>query len=139
MGAKREVMNLNHAFGFLFVGTVFGLLPRFAPGWCPATGVDGTSAREIWLQLMSVLLIGVAVSLIVRRTLGVIASLLEYDPQRRRESAYGEGAAGHEAFVLNKPPGLTFVIIQQVELEDWGVNGLPAAEHRRQTARESSG
>jgi hypothetical protein len=97
-------MNLNHAFGFLFVGTVFGLLPRFAPGWCPATGVDGTSGREIWLQLMSVLLIGVAVSLIVRRTLSVIASLLEYDPQRRRAAELGEDVVGHAAFVLNKAP-----------------------------------
>jgi 4-oxalocrotonate tautomerase len=33
--------------------------------------------------------------------------------------------------VLNKPPGLTFVVIQEVEMEDWGVDGLPAAEHRR--------
>jgi hypothetical protein len=97
-------MNLNHAFGFLLVGTVFGLLPRFAPGWCPATGVDGTSAREIWLQLMSALLIGVAVSHIARRMLSVLGSLLAYDPQRRRAAEPLEGAVGHEAFVLNKAP-----------------------------------
>lgn len=76
-------MNLNHAFGFLFVGTVFGLLPRFAPGWCPPIGVDGTSAREIWLQCMSALLIGVALQHCLRRVLGVLATMLEYDPQRR--------------------------------------------------------
>ncbi len=99
---NNHSMNLNHAFGFLLVGTVFGLLPRFAPGWCPPTGVDGTSAREIWLQLMSALLIGVAVSHLARRTLAVIVSLLEYDPQRRRAGAQFDGAVGHEALVLNK-------------------------------------
>ena len=76
-------MNLNHAFGFLFVGTVFGLLPRFAPGLCPVTGVDGTSAREMWLQLMSALLIGIALVYSVQRMFSVLASMMEYDPQRR--------------------------------------------------------
>jgi 4-oxalocrotonate tautomerase len=49
------------------------------------------------------------------------------------------GATDLLANVLNKPPGLTFVIIQEVEMSDWGVNGLPAAEHRRQAADEPSG
>jgi hypothetical protein len=86
-------MNLNHAFGFLFVGTVFGLLPRFAPGWCPATGIDGTSARELWLQLMSALLIGIAVSHLGRRMCSFAASLLAYD--------FGHRTAG-DVYVLNK-------------------------------------
>jgi 4-oxalocrotonate tautomerase len=37
--------------------------------------------------------------------------------------------------VLGKPPSLTFVVIQEVELEDWGVGGLPVEEYRRQSAR----
>lgn len=80
---KESIMNLNHAFGFLFVGTVFGLLPRFAPGLCPVTGVDGTSAREIWLQLMSALLIGIALVYTLQRMFSGLATLMEYDPQRR--------------------------------------------------------
>jgi 4-oxalocrotonate tautomerase len=36
--------------------------------------------------------------------------------------------------VLNKPPGLTFVVIQEVELDDWGIGGLPVEEYHRQTA-----
>lgn len=76
-------MNLNHAFGFLFVGTIFGLLPRFAPGWCPPTGIDGTSPRELWLQLMSTVMIGIAVVYCGRRILSALAMMLEYDPQRR--------------------------------------------------------
>ncbi|MBP3953884.1 tautomerase family protein [Gemmata sp. G18] len=36
--------------------------------------------------------------------------------------------------MLNKPPGLTFVVIEEVGMENWGVNGLPAAEYRRRAA-----
>jgi 4-oxalocrotonate tautomerase len=41
--------------------------------------------------------------------------------------------------VLGKPPGLTFVVIQEVDMRDWGVDGLPAAEHRRRAAASSPG
>ena len=36
--------------------------------------------------------------------------------------------------VLNKPLDATFVVIDQVEMEDWGVGGLPVDEWRRQKA-----
>jgi len=32
--------------------------------------------------------------------------------------------------VLNKDPATTFVVIDEVALEDWGVGGLPVAEYR---------
>jgi 4-oxalocrotonate tautomerase len=38
-----------------------------------------------------------------------------------------------------QPPGLTFVVIQEVELDDWGVDGLPVAEYRRRAAAPSPG
>lgn len=34
--------------------------------------------------------------------------------------------------VLDKSPATTFVVIDEVELEDWGIGGLPAEEYRRQ-------
>jgi len=34
--------------------------------------------------------------------------------------------------VLGKHPDDTFVILQEVELEDWGRGGLPVPEYRRQ-------
>ena len=37
--------------------------------------------------------------------------------------------------VLDKPPAITFVTIDVVETEDWGVGGLPVHEHRRQNAQ----
>lgn len=76
-------MNLNHAFGFLLVGTMFGLLPRFAPGLCPMTGVDGSSAGALWLQVMSTLLIGVALLHCSGRVLSALAAVMKYDPARR--------------------------------------------------------
>ncbi|HXZ67146.1 MAG TPA: 4-oxalocrotonate tautomerase family protein, partial [Alphaproteobacteria bacterium] len=33
--------------------------------------------------------------------------------------------------VLNKPEDTTFVIIEEVEMDNWGVGGLPVAEFRR--------
>jgi 4-oxalocrotonate tautomerase len=32
--------------------------------------------------------------------------------------------------VLNKTPATTFVVIDEVALEDWGIGGLPVAEYR---------
>ncbi|MFP3563466.1 tautomerase family protein [Paraburkholderia sp. SIMBA_030] len=34
--------------------------------------------------------------------------------------------------VLNKPLEATFVVIQEVETENWGWGGLPALEYRKQ-------
>lgn len=33
--------------------------------------------------------------------------------------------------VLNKNPASTFVVIDEVALEDWGIGGLPVDEYRR--------
>jgi 4-oxalocrotonate tautomerase len=32
---------------------------------------------------------------------------------------------------LDKRPATTFVVIDEVDLEDWGVGGLPVEEYRR--------
>lgn len=34
--------------------------------------------------------------------------------------------------VLDKDPALTFVVIDEVAVEDWGVGGLPVDDYRRQ-------
>ena len=56
-----------------------------------------------------------------------------------QKAALIKGATDLLADVLGKPPGLTFVVIEEVELEDWGVGGLPVAEYRRQSAGKSAG
>lgn len=37
--------------------------------------------------------------------------------------------------VLNKSPATTFVVIDEVEFEDWGIGGLPVDEYRAQQNR----
>ena len=36
--------------------------------------------------------------------------------------------------VLNKNPATTHVVIEEVDLDNWGVGGLPVAEHRKRAA-----
>lgn len=38
--------------------------------------------------------------------------------------------------VLHKPPSLTFIVIDEVELEDWGFQGISVEEHRRRSVAE---
>jgi len=38
--------------------------------------------------------------------------------------------------VLDKSPATTFVVIDEVEMEDWGIGGLPVEDYRRQASRE---
>jgi 4-oxalocrotonate tautomerase len=56
-----------------------------------------------------------------------------------QKAALIKGATELMVDVLNKPPALTFVVIQEVELEDWGVGGLPVREYRRQAGARSPG
>jgi len=37
--------------------------------------------------------------------------------------------------VLNKAPATTFVVIDEVALEDWGIGGLQVEEYRRTAER----
>jgi 4-oxalocrotonate tautomerase len=39
--------------------------------------------------------------------------------------------------VLDKNPATTFVVIDEVELEDWGVGGLPVEEYRRKLREQT--
>ncbi|RLJ41015.1 4-oxalocrotonate tautomerase [Litoreibacter meonggei] len=36
--------------------------------------------------------------------------------------------------VLGKNPATTFVVIDEVALEDWGIGGLPVEQYRREAA-----
>lgn len=38
--------------------------------------------------------------------------------------------------VLKKNPATTFVVIDEVEMEHWGIGGLPVEEYRRLSARQ---
>lgn len=38
--------------------------------------------------------------------------------------------------VLNKNPATTFVVIDEVEMEHWGIGGLPVEEYRKKLKAE---
>jgi 4-oxalocrotonate tautomerase len=41
------------------------------------------------------------------------------------------------ADVLNKDPATTFVVIDEIALENWGVGGLPVTDFRQRQAAQS--
>jgi len=51
------------------------------------------------------------------------------------KAALIEGATELLRRVLGKPPEATFVLIEEVDLENWGWGGLPVADFRRQAHR----
>ncbi|MGG6896678.1 MULTISPECIES: tautomerase family protein [Rhizobium] len=40
--------------------------------------------------------------------------------------------------VLGKPPEWTWVVVEEVEMEDWGWGGMPVAEYRNKLAAQGS-
>jgi len=56
-----------------------------------------------------------------------------------QKAALIKGATDLLVDVLNRPPGLTFLIIEEVDVENWGVGGLPTPEYRRRLAEKPSG
>ena len=53
------------------------------------------------------------------------------------KAALIKGASELLLDILNKPVDATFVIIEEVEMENWGFGGLPVAEYRRQRSAKS--
>lgn len=37
---------------------------------------------------------------------------------------------------MGKPPATTFVVIDEVDLDSWGVGGVPTPEYRARLAKE---
>ncbi len=48
-----------------------------------------------------------------------------------------KGATDLLVEVLQKSPSTTFVVIEEVEMENWGVGGLPVAEYRHLQSAKS--
>lgn len=55
----------------------------------------------------------------------------EGDTTDEQKAALIKGVTDVLVNVLDKNPASTFVVIDEVELEDWGIGGLPATEYRR--------
>lgn len=50
---------------------------------------------------------------------------------RAQKSEIIKGVTDLLVRVLDKDPATTFVVIDEVALEDWGVGGLPVEEYRK--------
>jgi 4-oxalocrotonate tautomerase len=50
---------------------------------------------------------------------------------REQKVALINGATKLLSDVLAKNPTTTFVVIDEVEMEDWGIGGLPVEEYRK--------
>ena len=55
-----------------------------------------------------------------------------------QKAALIKGASELLLDVLNKPLEATFVVIEEVEMENWGSGGLPVAEYRTRLANAPS-
>ena len=54
-------------------------------------------------------------------------------PSAEEKAALIKGTSDLLKQVLDKDPVTTFVVIDEVALEDWGIGGLPVQEFRQQT------
>lgn len=48
-----------------------------------------------------------------------------------QKAALIEGVTDLLVTVLDKAPATTFVVIDEVEMEDWGIGGLPVEQYRQ--------
>ena len=55
----------------------------------------------------------------------------EGDTSAERKAEVIQGMTRVLEDVLGKDPRTTFVVIEEVELESWGIGGLPVEEYRR--------
>ncbi len=53
-------------------------------------------------------------------------------PSAEQKTQLITGVTGLLQDILGKDPATTFVVIDEVALEDWGVGGMPVQEYRKQ-------
>ena len=59
----------------------------------------------------------------------------EGDTSAERKAEVIQGMTRVLEDVLGKDPRTTFVVIEEVELESWGIGGLPVEEYRRKRSK----
>ena len=60
----------------------------------------------------------------------------EGDTSAERKAQVIQGVTRVLEDVLGKDPRSTFVVIEEVELESWGIGGLPVEAYRRQRSKK---
>jgi len=56
----------------------------------------------------------------------------EGGPTPEQKAALIRGVTDVLVDVLDKSPATTFVVIDEVDMENWGIGGVPVEEYRRQ-------
>lgn len=56
---------------------------------------------------------------------------------RKQKKQLIHGVTALLSGVLGKDPATTFVVLEQIDLEDWGIGGLPVDEYREHRAKEA--
>ena len=54
---------------------------------------------------------------------------------REQKAQLIEGVTDLLTRILNKNPATTFVVIDEVDMEDWGIGGLPVEEYRQRQSK----
>lgn len=60
----------------------------------------------------------------------------EGDTSAQRKAEVIQGISQVLQEVLGKDPKSTFVVIEEVELENWGIGGLPVEAYRQQKSKQ---
>ena len=77
-------MNTGNALGFLLFAAAMKLLPALAPTWFPPTGMDGSSGRALWLEIMALVQAGYGTSFLFSRWVApAMMRVAAYLPQRK--------------------------------------------------------
>ena len=56
---------------------------------------------------------------------------------QEQKAALIQGVTDLLVTILDKSPATTFVVIDEVELENWGIGGLPVGRYRAGTQQDS--
>ncbi len=56
----------------------------------------------------------------------------------QQKAALIKGVTDLLVSVLDKSPATTFVVIDEVAMEDWGIGGMPVEDYRRQQRASAS-
>jgi len=67
---------------------------------------------------------------------GTVPGAISTTPEQKRALIKGVSDLLFE--VMGKPRSSTFVVIEEVEPDNWGVGGVPVQEYRAQTAVQES-
>ena len=59
-------MSTGNASGFLLLGLAMWLLPSAVPGLFPLNGLDGSSGREMWIQVMAIVQVTIGLGFLLQ-------------------------------------------------------------------------